>query len=131
LYHQEKEIKMNEKQAAKTTEAGAKEVTKESKTVTPENQGISADTKEIESAAAKEKQKKLDEVDKLKEEIAATIEHGKDVVKDQLAELDKKFDEFKEKGGKIVDIAADSAGDAWEEALKELKEGYEKIKKII
>ena len=90
----------------------------------------------------------LSETQTLRDELIVQMNLGKSEAKEELAELDGKYELYKQKSKEIVDVAGDTAaelriaaelgldsskdiGAAIELAAEELKAGFERIKNIV
>lgn len=93
-------------------------------------------------------EKILAETQTLRDELIVQMNLGKSEAKEELAELDDKYELYKLKSKEIVDVAGDTAaelrivaelgldsskdiGTAIELAAEELKAGFERIKNIV
>jgi ElaB/YqjD/DUF883 family membrane-anchored ribosome-binding protein len=92
----------------------------------------------------------VEEINRLKEEAELKLSLGKAEARDELEELEKRFEELKQKSAKIGSVIGDTAeemkvaaemgfdanskeelGTALDLAWEELKSGFEKIRKIV
>ena len=90
----------------------------------------------------------LSETQTLRDELIVQMNLGKSEAKEELAQLDEKYELYKQKSKEIVDVAGDTAaelrivaelgldsskdiGTAIELAAEELKAGFERIKNIV